>query len=266
VSALLDLQEPTDILEHAHPHQDQFALIVEPCGAEVGWIDEKGGTQRHVLTGRHLWVVPAGVRHFVCWRRTAPLITLFAELPFVAGFVPQPLTTAGIFDLTHLEYLDHQIRQTNLTFQKLCYRDDRANGFYIEGLATVLVTHLLQALYRRQSAPVIRRLGLSGPALDRVVRHIDEHLGDELGIDDLAAVARLSRTHFLRLFKRSLGRTPLDYVMRCRVAKACELLERTDGKEKDIAPACGFVDQGHMARQFRRVLGKTPSGFRAEKR
>ena len=106
------------------------------------------------------------------------------------------------------------------------------------------------------------RGGLSAGALRRVAEFVESHLGDNLSLDALAAEARLSLYHFARAFRQSTGVSPHRYVLEQRVRRAQQLLEQTDLPLASIARAVGFSDQGHFSRQFRGVVGTTPSNHR----
>jgi transcriptional regulator of acetoin/glycerol metabolism len=115
---------------------------------------------------------------------------------------------------------------------------------------------------QRHFAPDAPRGGLSPGALRRVKEHIAAHLHDELDIGTLAACAGLSVYHFARAFKASVGMPPHRYVLEQRVAKAAELLERTEHPLASIALVAGFADQSHFSRSFHSLMGVTPSQFR----
>jgi len=100
-------------------------------------------------------------------------------------------------------------------------------------------------------------------ALLRVQRHIEQNLAANLGVDRLAAVAQLSRAHFVRLFTASVGVAPSSYVLEQRMARAERLLIATDSNVADIAATCGFGDANYFGKAFRRTRGVTPSAFRA---
>ena len=78
----------------------------------------------------------------------------------------------------------------------------------------------------------------------------------------MAAVAGLSPNHFSKLFKRSTGLPPHQYVIRERTEKAKALLTGTDLPVSVVAQDCGFSDQAHLTRHFRRLVGTTPARFR----
>jgi len=110
------------------------------------------------------------------------------------------------------------------------------------------------------------RGGLSAGALRRVCEFVESHLEDDINLEALAAEARLSVYHFARGFKLSTGVSPHRYVLEQRVKRARQLLVQTDLPLSAIASAVGFFDQGHFSRQFRSLVGTTPSGFRRTNR
>ncbi|HKQ40341.1 MAG TPA: helix-turn-helix transcriptional regulator, partial [Verrucomicrobiae bacterium] len=77
----------------------------------------------------------------------------------------------------------------------------------------------------------------------------------------LAGAAGLSPFHFARLFKRSTGLSPHQYVLRCRVERARGLLMRSKASIAEVAVEVGFCDQSHLAAHFKRVYGVSPKAF-----
>ena len=103
----------------------------------------------------------------------------------------------------------------------------------------------------------------SRPAwLQRVIGHIEAHLDDGLGVDQLAGVAGLSRAHFVRQFTRLAGMPPSDYVFRTRMARAARLLQSTPLSVLEIALTLGFADANYFAKAFRRAFDVSPTEFR----
>jgi len=115
------------------------------------------------------------------------------------------------------------------------------------------------------SAPVARG-GLSPGVLRRVREYIDTNLEADVGLDALAKVAGLSRCHFARAFKQSVGTTPHNFLMYRRFCKAVEFIADTNLPLAEIALAAGFSDQSHFSRRFRQYIGVSPSAFRRSQR
>ncbi|MGA8601741.1 MAG: AraC family transcriptional regulator [Beijerinckiaceae bacterium] len=91
---------------------------------------------------------------------------------------------------------------------------------------------------------------------------ISEHAPEPI---DLAAIARLSGLspfHFLRSFAKTIGVTPHQYLVRCRLQQAARLLAERERAITDIALDCGFNDLSNFIRTFRRAAGMSPRAFR----
>lgn len=109
-------------------------------------------------------------------------------------------------------------------------------------------------------APV--RGGLAPWAERRCLELMHAQLSEDIGLDDLAAEARLSPFHFARMFKQSLGVPPRVYLTRLRIEKACELLEHTDLPITDIALEVGYSSNQVLARVFLKHMGVRPTDYR----
>jgi AraC family transcriptional regulator len=96
----------------------------------------------------------------------------------------------------------------------------------------------------------------------RAVKYIEEHLDSKLDLEQISGVVGLSQSHFSRAFKRSLGSSPMAYVTVRRVERAKRLMISTGDRLIDVALACGFADQSHLTRYFRRVVGISPGRWR----
>jgi AraC family transcriptional regulator len=96
----------------------------------------------------------------------------------------------------------------------------------------------------------------------RVREYIDGRIGTRLLICDLSATAKLSESHFARAFKSTFGQTPHAYLVRRRVELASRLMRDSENSLSDIALTCGFSDQAHLCRLFRRCIGQSPAAWR----
>ncbi|MBR0900107.1 helix-turn-helix transcriptional regulator [Bradyrhizobium tropiciagri] len=95
-----------------------------------------------------------------------------------------------------------------------------------------------------------------------VTEYIHEHLSSEILLNDLAKLAGLSRTVFVRRFKASFQQTPHRYLMETRIRRSQELLATTNAPLTQIALICGFADQSHFCMAFRNAVGLSPSVYR----
>jgi AraC family transcriptional regulator len=83
-----------------------------------------------------------------------------------------------------------------------------------------------------------------------------------LGLHELAGVISMNSHSFWKQFKRSTGMPPHQYLLQCLVEHAQKLLKYKHLPLTDIALQCGFSDQSHLNRHFRKRLGMTPREFR----
>lgn len=98
--------------------------------------------------------------------------------------------------------------------------------------------------------------------MGRVVRLMREQFRREIANEELAAAMGVSVSAFERRFSRHFQTTPQQYLKRLRVTEACRALIHNDAPLVEIALACGFCDQSHFGREFRRCMGETPRQYR----
>jgi AraC-like DNA-binding protein len=106
------------------------------------------------------------------------------------------------------------------------------------------------------------RGGLAPWQINRVKAHLDANLAEAVAIEALAALCRLSVSHFARAFKVSFGETPHAHLVRLRLARARTMMLTTDEPLSQVALDCGFADQSHFSRLFRRQEGASPNAWR----
>jgi AraC family transcriptional regulator len=129
-----------------------------------------------------------------------------------------------------------------------------------QAMAVTLVSG--QAVRHR---PVRMSRGGLGPArLRRITDLVHDRLEDELGLDELAQSVGLSTAHFARMFRKSTGETPHQFVLRQRLERAKAMLSAPEARILDVAVACGFKTQQHFAQVFRDLCGISPTGYRQD--
>ena len=106
-----------------------------------------------------------------------------------------------------------------------------------------------------------RRLHPGGrllPAID----YLQENFRNPVEISTLARQCRLSISQFHRSFRQMFRQTPHRFMLRLRLQAACRLLQDSSLSIAEVADDCGFPDQNYFSRQFRQVVGMTPSAYR----
>jgi AraC family transcriptional regulator len=131
-----------------------------------------------------------------------------------------------------------------------------APALYADSIAQALVTHLVH-----HSVPV--RPAPAGPLdVGPVVDHMRVNLGADITLDELAAVAAMSKFHFARAFRAATGLPPYRYLTVLRMQRAAELLRGTGWSVQRVALACGYRSPSRFAAAFRREHGLPPARYR----
>lgn len=135
---------------------------------------------------------------------------------------------------------------------------------YVESLAHLVSVHVHERYLHKRPETANRPSAVLAPHAEaRVLAYIQAHLGGDLPLSDLAAVAGISTSHFAKAFRQSVGETPHRFIVRQRVEHAQTLL-RASGSQVTLGEAAfqaGFSSQSHLTRCFRSVCGLTPGEF-----
>ncbi len=104
--------------------------------------------------------------------------------------------------------------------------------------------------------------GLSAAEVARVRAYVDRNLTNGLSVRELASAVGRSESCFARLFRAATGMTPRRFVLARRVERARALILAPNRMSlSEVAAACGFADQAHLGRTFKRITGQTPARF-----
>jgi AraC-like DNA-binding protein len=98
-----------------------------------------------------------------------------------------------------------------------------------------------------------------------VIGAMEQKFSHDWNLTELAAIAHMSKNNLLKVFRKATSQTPIDYLMRLRIQRAMEMLQKSDHTITEIAFAVGFNDSNYFTRQFRKVNGLTPRQFRAQR-
>lgn len=100
------------------------------------------------------------------------------------------------------------------------------------------------------------------PLVRRARQFIEEHQGEDIGLDDVARAVHASTFHFCKMFKKATGMTFTRYLSLVRVAKAKKLLGNPQLRVSEIAYEVGFNSLTHFNRMFRKLSGESPTACR----
>lgn len=96
------------------------------------------------------------------------------------------------------------------------------------------------------------------------IKYIDEHVTENLTLEKLAEISKMSVSYYCRIFKTANRISPMEYIIRKRIDLAKMELKRTDSNILDLAYRCGFNNSANFNRAFKQRTGQTPSEFRKQ--
>src|SRR5437899_7717064 len=135
---------------------------------------------------------------------------------------------------------------------------------FLESVEQAMAVTLVNGHAVRHRPVQIYQGGLGSARLRRIKELVHAKMGDDLSLDEMAQSIGLSTAHFARMFRKSTGETPYQFVLRHRVERATAMLRAPDARVLDVAVACGFKTQQHFAQVFRDVCGVSPTYYRRE--
>ena len=232
---------------------DQLILIL--CVRGAGWVG-LGDAKFDVFPGQLVVLLPNEPHSYgasdehpwtIYWCHAAGAVAgRFGDI--LRGFDTSPVLEVG--DQTRLARLFEEIA------------DELSRGYGISQLlpASTALAYLLGVAvannrHREAPADTIIRMRL---AISYMAQRLDEHIH----IPDVARMVNLSTSHFSVVFRKVTGFAPLDYFIRLKIRRACELLNTTSLPLKRIAEELGFADALYLSRVFHKIHGMSPTDYR----
>ncbi len=141
-------------------------------------------------------------------------------------------------------------------------KDEEAKLFAKAFLLEILATASRDFGYVKKNAKneVFKSTGIAG--IEKSIDYINKNLSQPLSLDELADVAKMSRTYFCTVFKKLNGISPWDYITIKRIEKSIGLIKNENMSMLEVACACGFNNSTNFNRSFKKVTGKTPGEYR----
>jgi len=245
-----------------HEHPENFLHVVMN-GAVKYEVNTRGRNLRFTSRPGTTFLLPRGTVDEVNWTGPTQRTAVEIHTNLLTHALEETAHQTDIELTEHWDLTDRHI--SALLVDMMADLDDSspAGTIYGESLANALAVYLVQRYAVRQVAPVTYKGGLPGNRLKRVLDYIAASLDQNIRLSQLAAIAGMSPHYFSELFKRSTGRPPHDYVLVQRIERAEQHLRDPKRSIIDAGLDVGFQNPSHFARMFRKLVGTTPSNYRA---
>ena len=247
-----------------HEHPEHFLHVVL-SGIVKYEVNTRGQNLRFTSQPGTIFLLPRGTVDEINWRGPSQGIVVSIHPRLLTNLLDETAHEADV-ELTERRWdlIDRHISSLLVEMAADLEDGSPAGPIYGESLANALGVYLLKRYAVRPLTPVAYKGGLPGYRLQRVLEYIAASLDGNISLAQLSAIVGMSPHYFSELFKQSTGRTPHAYVLLQRIERAKQRLCDPKFSIIDAGLDAGFENPSHFARVFRRLVGTTPSRFRAE--
>jgi AraC family L-rhamnose operon regulatory protein RhaS len=260
-----DIEEFGDINEHTH---DFYELNVVIKGNGRHFIGNFG----YFIGGGEVFVIPPKIAHSYEFSGTAKIFHILFTDEFFKKYGELLKNMPGYNMLFNV---DPTLRLNNrgdailtLASDKKVYVYNLIESFFNKRLKEshdveeeLDVVKLLSVLMTQTIChKPENELVLTGAV--KALDYITENYGEKITLELLSEISDLSRSAFIVSFKKLTGQPPLKYLADYRLSKAKELLSTTNQKITEIALNCGFFDNAHFTKEFKKTYGVTPKAYK----
>jgi AraC family transcriptional regulator len=255
VESLSAMREPVSVIQHGQV----LDMVLWHGSIEVGLQQSKMTSYRY-LTGE---MILCG-RHVKEWVRSKGMDILSVNISDAALSGASDGSSRGV----ELQSTGH-LKDARIGALLAAVNAERIAGFpsgriFLDCVEQAIGAALVSHHAIRSGSVRVHRGGLTRAQIRRVTELVDAKIAADLSLHEMAKSTGLSIAHFSRMFRKSTGQSPHQFVLRHRVERAREMLHAVDMRVLDVAVACGFRTQQHFARIFRRVYGASPTEYRSQ--
>jgi AraC family transcriptional regulator len=240
-------------------HDQAFAMMLGPGSIE--WGKKRSALEKFAYGARDLalcdrhhgeWVGLLNVPHMQLGISDAALVAATDE------------PTGEVELCPHRKFADSRLGALATAVHAEMMAGFPSGRLFLDCIEQAMALALVSGQAVRQRPAQISRGGLGPARLRRIRELVQARLEDGLSLDEMAQSVGLSTAHFARMFRKSTGETPHQFVLRQKLERAKAMLRTRDARVLDVAVACGFKTQQHFAQVFRDICGISPTGYRQD--
>jgi AraC family transcriptional regulator len=218
--------------------------------------------QHYYLNNQNIAIFPVNRSYKIYMDKSLEFIHFYLAPSFVSHVAHEKINPDRVEILFEPKKADLLIYQMCLALKADLDVDGSGNGFYADSMATTLAAHLLRHYSTHKYQLRQYEDGFSKHKLQQAFDYINAKLCENVSLTEIATELDMSQYYFCRLFKKSTGISPHQYLIQQRVERAKQLLRQPENKIADVAMDCGFANPSHFAKHFRKYTGVSPKQFR----
>lgn len=220
--------------------------------------------QKESINDGDCLIVPAMASHKSNWDREVEFTFMILEPSYLNQIAHETVDGDRVELMPHFAKPDSVISSIAAVLKTELESDSVGGKFYVESAITFLAAHLLRHHCSRTQMFKNYADGLPKYRLREAIAYINEHLNEEISLEAIANHLHMSQYYFCHLFKQSIGISPYQYVLQQRIEKAKQLLKQRKLTIINVALECGFANQTHFTKHFRKLTGTTPRAYREQ--
>lgn len=243
-------------------------LHAHPC-AEVFFITDGSGylqvdDQSVPIDKNDMIIVNSNVEHTEISSETRPLEYIVMG---VDGLEAISSDDAGNVDGNGYSVIHFQTDGDQLLFYLRCLlaeiegKQPGYNTVCQDLLEVVLMLLMRRSQFTVTFVPTVHK---SSKECAVVRRYIESHFKENLTLDELAALAHVSKYYLSHAFSREYGTSPINYLLSCRIQESIYLLSETRMSLSQISSTLGFSSPSYFSQSFRRIQGMSPMEYRKQ--
>ncbi len=245
-----------------HQHLSHFVCLHLSEPAPFVWRAE-GKQGNKTLGSGSILVVSRGTEDTVSFPKPVRRILLNLEPNVLRQALPENDTGRDVELIAQWGVRDAQIEYILRALEADLEEGLPGGRLFGDSLLCALAVRLQRSYGVTSPRDVKRGNGLPSARLSRVIEYIEANLDREIALTALAQTAGMSAHYFSELFKQSVHVSPHQFVLRRRIDRARRLLNNARVSIFEAAIRSGFSDQSHFTKMFRRIVGVTPTAYRA---
>ena len=257
----VELVRPDSDTEPRHwvRHDQAFAMMLRPGSIE--WGSKRSALEKFDYTAGDLALCDRHVGEWVGLMNVSHLQLGVSDAALMA-------CSDGAYGEVELRP-SRKFADARLSALVAAARAEMVAGFpsgrlFLDSVEQAMAVALVSGHAVRHRPVQLYRGGLGSGRLRRIKELVHAKMEDDLSLDEMAESVGLSTAHFARMFRKSTGETPHQFVLRQRVERAKAMLRASDVRILDVAVACGFRTQQHFAQVFRDVCRVSPTEYRQD--